>query len=121
MRHTRAHTRNRRSHHALKETALAVCSNCGAATRPHHMCLSCGFYNGRQVLDLASAKVKRDARIKATQDRIRAEARGGSSAPVTPVQIIEEEKKDVEVKTEKKTRTRKVPSGATATKTKEDA
>ena len=37
------------------------------------MCLNCGYYNGRQVMDLEAQKVKREARIKAKEERIRAE------------------------------------------------
>lgn len=73
MRHTRAHTKNRRSHHALKAVNLAKCSHCGEAHRPHHMCLSCGYYNGRQIMDLTAEKAKRDARIKAKESRIKNE------------------------------------------------
>ena len=84
MRHTRSHTGNRRSHHAIKALNLAVCSLCGESHRPHHMCLNCGYYNGRQVMDLTAEKAKRDARIKAKQERIKA---GGaeSSESVAPV------------------------------------
>ena len=64
MRHTRSHTKNRRSHHALKAPALAVCSNCGAKHRPHHMCLECGWYKGRQVMDLKAQKDKRELACK---------------------------------------------------------
>ncbi len=71
MRHTRAHTGNRRSHHALEATTLVVCSNCGAKHRPHHMCLECGFYKGRQVIDLKSQKEKRAARMLAKKEAIR--------------------------------------------------
>ena len=71
MRHTRAHTRNRRSHHALKAANLSACSHCGAAHRPHHMCLACGYYNGRQVMDLAAEKSKREARMRAKQEVIK--------------------------------------------------
>lgn len=71
MRHTRAHTANRRSHHALKAVNLSKCSHCGALHRPHHMCLECGYYNGRQVMDLVSEKAKRDARMKAKAEQIR--------------------------------------------------
>ena len=43
----------RRSHHALKPVAGKECANCGEISRPHHVCLSCGFYNKKQVLDLS--------------------------------------------------------------------
>ena len=39
----------RRAHHALKATNLVECSNCGELTRSHHVCQSCGNYNGREV------------------------------------------------------------------------
>lgn len=96
MRHTRAHTANRRSHHALKAANLAKCSNCGEAHRPHHMCLSCGFYNGRQVMDLTSDKAKRDARMKAKQDVIK-QSRG-----ITPTAETVEEAPKVEKKVKAK-------------------
>ena len=81
MRHNRSQTKQRRSHHALKTPTLQVCSNCGENHRPHHMCLSCGFYNGRQVLDLQAKAEKRTARMKAKQDRIKADL--GEAEPVS--------------------------------------
>lgn len=74
MRHNRSQSKSRRSHHALKSPTLAVCKNCGANHRPHHMCLECGFYNGRQVMDLAAKKEAREARMKAKREMIRSEA-----------------------------------------------
>ena len=50
MRHTRAHTGNRRAHHALKSLNLAACPNCNAVIRPHRVCDACGFYKGKQVI-----------------------------------------------------------------------
>ena len=73
MRHTRAHTKNRRSHHALKTPNLVVCKNCGAHHRPHHMCLECGFYKGRQVIDLEKKRAEREARLQAKRERIQAQ------------------------------------------------
>ncbi len=49
MRHTRAHTKNRRSHHALKKANLHACPDCGAMIRPHIACEVCGMYKGRVV------------------------------------------------------------------------
>ena len=85
MRHTRSHTKNRRSHHALKAPNLAVCSNCGASHRQHHMCLDCGFYKGRQVMDLAAKKESREARIKAKKELIRAQT---ESAPMSEAEAV---------------------------------
>lgn len=85
MRHTRAHTKNRRSHHALKAPNLAVCSNCGASHRQHHMCLDCGFYKGRQVIDLATQKEKREARMQAKKEAIHAQS---ESAPMSEAEAV---------------------------------
>ncbi|MGM0588876.1 MAG: 50S ribosomal protein L32 [Bacteroidota bacterium] len=44
----------RRSHHRIKDTQLTECSNCGALHRFHHVCMECGHYRGRQVLEVKS-------------------------------------------------------------------
>ncbi len=85
MRHTRAHTKNRRSHHALKAPNLATCANCGASHRQHHMCLDCGFYKGRQVIDLGAQKEKREARMQTKKEAIQAQA---ESAPLSEAEAV---------------------------------
>lgn len=80
MRHTRSHTANRRSHHALQAVALATCANCGAKHRPHHMCLECGFYKGRMVVDMTAKKQAREARLQAKREAIQAQT-GEVAAP----------------------------------------
>lgn len=59
MRHTRAHTANRRSHHALKNLNLVKCSNCDAYKRSHTVCAACGSYNGKVVVDKQKAADKK--------------------------------------------------------------
>ncbi len=95
MRHTRSHTGNRRSHHALKAPNLSTCSHCGVQHRPHHMCLECGYYNGRLVMDLGAEKAKRDARIQAKNERIKA-------STGTPSPEVVETKEAVSTKDEHK-------------------
>ena len=64
MRHTRSHTANRRSHHALVAQKLAVCE-CGAPRVSHRACAACGRYRGRIVVDFAAkASVKAAKRTK---------------------------------------------------------
>lgn len=57
MRHTRAHTGNRRSHHALKKANLQACPNCGAMIHQHTACDVCGMYKGRVVKKVKAKKV----------------------------------------------------------------
>ena len=61
---------------------MAVCKNCAGHHRPHHMCLNCGFYNGKMVLDLAARKAEREERMKAKRDAISAQAGDTTPAPV---------------------------------------
>ena len=39
----------RRSHDALRPVASIECPNCGEQKLPHHVCGSCGHYDGREV------------------------------------------------------------------------
>ncbi len=81
MRHTRGHTANRRSHHALKTPTLSACQNCGAKHRPHHMCLDCGFYNGKMVVDMKAKKEAREARLNAKREAIKTMGEAQASEP----------------------------------------
>ena len=41
---------NRRRHIYISPVHLVGCKTCGEVKRPHHVCPSCGFYRGRQVI-----------------------------------------------------------------------
>jgi len=43
---------NRRRHHWLPALNLVACRHCGEKKRSHHVCPSCGWYNGRQVIQI---------------------------------------------------------------------
>ena len=63
MRHTRSHTKNRRSHHALSKPALSK-DEAGNAHLRHRISKITGSYRGRKVIDL-SAKLERRTAKKA--------------------------------------------------------
>ncbi len=90
MRHTKGHTRNRRSHHALKAPRLSNCSDCGSYHLRHRMCETCGNYKGKQIVDVISKIEKKNERIKA-----KAKAMGKEVA------VAEEKKEKKETKTRK--------------------
>lgn len=55
------------------------------------MCLQCGFYKGRQVIDLASQKEKRAARMQAKKEAIKAQF--GTEAEAVSQKEVTAEKK----------------------------
>ncbi len=65
MRHTRAHTANRRSHHALRGAAISMCSHCKAPKLRHTLCEKCGYYRGKKVVDTVARVAKKQTKKKA--------------------------------------------------------
>ncbi|MCB0070809.1 MAG: 50S ribosomal protein L32 [Caldilineaceae bacterium] len=42
----------RRAHDAIGAPKLVACSNCRAPMMPHRVCPTCGYYKGRQIIDV---------------------------------------------------------------------
>lgn len=64
MRHTRSHTKNRRSHHALGKLPIIVDGKTGVAHLRHHASLTTGTYRGRQILDTMKKVEKKTEKAK---------------------------------------------------------
>lgn len=53
----KARIRNRRSawmRNAAKNVANQTCPQCGASKLPHRVCMSCGYYGGKQIIEVAT-------------------------------------------------------------------
>ena len=59
MRHTRAHTANRRSHHKVEQSTLTKDAKSGVVHIRHRVSLEDGRYRGRQVIDIVKATTKK--------------------------------------------------------------
>ena len=44
--------RLRRSHFKLEVTGLITCPHCGAMIRSHRVCPNCGFYGGKEIVQV---------------------------------------------------------------------
>jgi large subunit ribosomal protein L32 len=58
MRHTRAHTRNRRSHHALENPGITKDKETGSIAMRHRVSPTTGEYKGKQVIKVKPKKQK---------------------------------------------------------------
>ena len=51
---SKARRDKRRSYHwKLSVPGVVACPNCGKPRLPHRVCKECGYYNGRQVIEVA--------------------------------------------------------------------
>lgn len=53
MRHTKSHTANRRSHHALTAPKYVTDKETNVPHLRHRMCATTGVYKGRKILETA--------------------------------------------------------------------
>ncbi len=64
MRHTKGKRNRVRSHHALKKAVHTPCARCKQAVLPHIVCQNCGYYKGRQIIDVLAKLNKKDRKKK---------------------------------------------------------
>jgi large subunit ribosomal protein L32 len=48
--------KRRSSHWKLELPGIVACPKCGTYRLPHRACKSCGYYNGREVIKMETAK-----------------------------------------------------------------
>ena len=58
-RRTRGKRGSRRSHLRRKPIDLSFCSHCKKPKLPHKMCASCGFYDGKEVVNILARELKK--------------------------------------------------------------
>ncbi len=51
--HSKSRRDKRRTHKKLASPGFVLCPQCREPKLPHHACLSCGTYKGREVVEVA--------------------------------------------------------------------
>jgi large subunit ribosomal protein L32 len=59
-RHSKARGRRRRTHWKLSQLNLTPCPQCKQPKLPHRICQVCGYYNGRQAMEIEVKEKKKE-------------------------------------------------------------
>lgn len=60
QRHTKSKRDKRRMHIFLESPALTYCPKCGKPKLPHIVCKYCGYYKGREVINILEKLEKKE-------------------------------------------------------------
>jgi large subunit ribosomal protein L32 len=61
---TKSRRNKRRMHIYIKAPILNKCPKCGKPALPHAVCLNCGYYKGRQIIDVLKKLNKKERKQK---------------------------------------------------------
>lgn len=75
-RHTKGKRNRRRSHLALQKTSLSICDKCGREVLPHYICSYCGFYNGREIINVMAKLDKKEKKKRQKEEAANHAAHG---------------------------------------------
>ncbi len=65
--HTRSKVGKSRMHKYIKFAHLNVCPKCKKPVLSHTACLNCGFYKGKEVINVLGELTKKDKKIREKQ------------------------------------------------------
>lgn len=57
--HTKGRRDRRRVRFEISSKNLIACSHCKKMAKPHEVCAYCGYYKGKEVVDMSKKKTKK--------------------------------------------------------------
>ena len=63
-RHTKSKVHKRRMHIFLAPASLTRCQKCNVPVRSHAVCQHCGYYKGKEVINVLSTLTKKERKVK---------------------------------------------------------
>lgn len=82
QRHTKSRRNKRRMHLWLKKPVLSLCPKCGKPALPHTICQNCGYYKGREIIDVLKKLTKKERKQREKELKAR-EAEEKRERPLT--------------------------------------
>ncbi len=79
QRKTKSRRDQRRMHIFLDKPNLTPCPHCGKMKFPHRVCKNCGYYKGREVIDVMSKLEKKERKRK--EEEIKEKQKEEKKAP----------------------------------------
>jgi large subunit ribosomal protein L32 len=64
QRQTKSRRNRRRANLFLKRPSLVKCPKCGKMKRPNTVCQNCGYYKGKQIIDVLKDLNKKERKKK---------------------------------------------------------
>ena len=80
--HTRSKVGKTRMHKYIKRVSLSVCSKCKKPILPHVACKNCGYYKGREVINVMAKLTKKEQKAKQKEMK-QVEKEQGPEKPMT--------------------------------------
>ena len=80
--HTRSKVGKTRMHKYIKPVVLSVCPKCRKPVLSHTACKNCGYYKGREVIDVLSQLTKKEKKAKEKEIR-QVEKETAKDKPIT--------------------------------------
>lgn len=68
---TKSHQQKRRLNIFIKKPGLTNCLKCGRFILPHIVCSFCGYYKGKQIIDVFAKMTKKEKKKKEKEMRFK--------------------------------------------------
>jgi len=62
--HTRSKVGKTRMHKYIKRSVFTLCSKCGKPVLSHTVCKNCGYYKGKEVINILGKLTKKEKKNK---------------------------------------------------------
>ena len=62
--HTRSSVGQRRMHIFINPASLTTCAKCAKAVKPHTICSNCGYYKGKEFINVMSKLTKKEKKAR---------------------------------------------------------